>query len=70
MSVFMNMPEYRIIVFSTSKEAASLEDNELENAVDTLKRYMAKETREVKGGHKELNESMLVVKDQQDKMEA
>ena len=46
--VFKELPQYKIIVFSTSKEAATLEDNELEEANFELKKYMAKETKELK----------------------
>ena len=63
MTVFTKLQEFKIIVFSTSKEATKLEDNELEDAVDNLKRYMAKETRDLTNSHKELNDNMLIVKD-------
>lgn len=70
MTVFTKLQEFKIIVFSTSKEATKLEDNELEDAVDNLKRYMTKETRDLTNSHKELNDNMLIVKDNQDKLEA
>ena len=38
MGVFSNLPEYKIIVLSTSKEAIRLEDNIIEEAVENLKR--------------------------------
>ena len=70
LDVFTELPQYKIIVFSTSKEATKLEGNELEEAVDTLKRYMTKETRDIMNSHKELNDNMLLVKANQDKLEA
>lgn len=45
--VFKELPQYKIIVFSTSKEAANIEDDELGEAVFDLKRYMAKERKEL-----------------------
>ena len=44
---FTNLPEYKIIVFSTSKEAIKLEDNELDESIDIVRRNMSKQTREV-----------------------
>ena len=43
MSVFKNlpcvsMPIYKIVIFSTSKEASGLEDNEMEDMLEDLKR--------------------------------
>ena len=48
MSVFKNfwcveMPNYKIVVFSTSKEASTLEDNEIEDMLEDLKRSIDKE---------------------------
>ena len=36
---------------------------------NTLKRYMTKESREIKNNFKQVNDSMLTVKDNQDKFE-
>ena len=40
MGVFSNLPEFRVIVLSTSKEATKLDDNIIDDAVENLKRYM------------------------------
>jgi len=42
------MPCYKIVVFSTSKEASTLEDNEIEEVYDDLKRVIEKQYEKVK----------------------
>ena len=55
---FKELPEYKLIVFSTSKEATTVDDNVLEEAVVDLKRYVSKETREIKSNQKEINDNI------------
>lgn len=69
-NVFTKLKEYKIIVFSTSKEAIKLEDNDLDDAIDIFKRNLSKNTREVLDGHQKLRANVLTVKDNQDKIEA
>ena len=40
LSVFKSLPEYRIVVFSTSKNTERSDDDELELVVDVLKKYV------------------------------
>ena len=69
-NVFKKLKEYKIVVFSTSKEAIKLEDNDLDDSIEIFKRNLSKMTREVLEGHAELRSNVLTVKDYQDKIEA
>jgi len=44
---FVDMPSYKIVVFSTSKEASTLEDNQVGDVLEDLKRAIAKELRKI-----------------------
>ena len=61
--IFQELPQYKIIVFSTSKDNTTQEENEINDAVIGLKRYISKETKEIKNNHVELNKSITIVKD-------
>ena len=42
LSVFKSLPEYKIVVFSTSKSSERGTDDELETVVDSLKKYVSR----------------------------
>jgi len=68
MGVFRKLPEYKIITLSASKETTKQTDNEVVEVVESLKKFMTKETKEIKTSHKELNDNIMVVRDNQDKL--
>ena len=48
---FTSLPEYKMIVFTMSKATSKLDDNEIEGAVDELKRHMVKEKNTIRECH-------------------
>jgi hypothetical protein len=47
-SFFMSLEEYRFIVFSTSKQAGTLEDDQFSEIIDLLKKFIFLENKELK----------------------
>ncbi len=41
------MPNYKIVVFSTSKEATTLEDNAMDDVLEDLKRSIGKDFKKI-----------------------
>jgi len=62
-NIFKKLKEYKIIVFSTSKEAIKLENNDLDDSIGIFKRNLSKNTREVLEGHDKLRANVMTVKD-------
>ena len=58
MSTFWTIPEYKIIVFSTSKEATKLNDNPYDSASVKLQKAMGYETKDIEQIHDNLYDQM------------
>ena len=58
---FVSMPSYKIVVFSTSKEASTLEDNEIEDQLERLKRLMQKEFDKIEEINRKVDEKVATV---------
>ena len=56
------MPSYKIVVFSTSKEASTLEDNEIEDRLEYLKREIAKEFNKIEEINHKVDDKINTVK--------
>jgi hypothetical protein len=69
LNFFTKLEEYKVIVFSTSKEAIKLEEDDLDEGVAIVRRNMSKQTREVIDEYEKLKTCVLAVKDNQDKIE-
>jgi len=58
---FVDMPSYKIVVFSTSKEASTLEDNEIEDQLEKLKRLIDKEFSKIEEINHKVDEKINTV---------
>ena len=61
---FFNLAEYKIIGISSKSKEATLDDPIILLTED-LKKYMIKNTKAVKTSYRELNDTIMVVKDKQ-----
>jgi hypothetical protein len=67
-SFFVSLEEYRFIVFSTSKQAGTLEDDQFSEIVDLLKKFIFQENKELKQSHDDLNKKILDVQSFQESL--
>lgn len=51
MSFLVNLPEYRVIVFSSSMDLENMEDDQLCEVCELIKKFVSEENKEVKCNH-------------------
>lgn len=51
MSFLVNLPEYRVIVFSSSMDLENMEDDQLCEVCELIKKFVCEENKEVKCNH-------------------
>ena len=60
---FIDLQEYKIIAFSTSKESTMTGENRIADAIGTLKKKFLKESKVLKSDHKMTNDTMDILQD-------
>jgi hypothetical protein len=62
MAFFVNQPEYRVIVFSSGMNTGSLEDDQLCEVCELIKKFVSQENKEVKCNHDLLMKQIAAAK--------